>query len=71
MPKTPRPPKGVVPAKVGTVPYVVVFDRRGCWKVGARVRIRYGPGGVMSGFKNFPWRTGILDQLDPIFITLF
>lgn len=66
----PKPPKGIVPAKIGTIPSLAVFDRRCCWKVGARVRFRYGSGGLKSGFRNFPWTTGILDKLDPIFITL-
>lgn len=53
-----RPPKGWVPAKIGTVPMVVLFDGHCNFTVGHSVRWREEIGGK--------WCKGVLDNLDPI-----
>lgn len=56
-----RPPKGRVPAKVGTIPMTVTFDRRTNFEVGCRVKWKELVGGK--------WQRGILTNVDPIRIT--
>lgn len=55
--------KGAEPAKVGTVPMLIIRDSRTPLKVGAVIRFR----NAMHGSK---WERGIVDRLDPrLFIT--
>lgn len=58
-----RPPKGEVGCKVGTIPSLVVFDRRRRFEIGEKIRFR----DATHGSK---WRQGILDNKDPIRISL-
>lgn len=55
-------PLGEVYAKVGTMPALVIFDRRGVFEIGRKIRFK----DHIHGSK---WETGILDNLDPIRIS--
>ncbi len=58
-----KPPSKVVGCKVGTMPALVVFDRRCRFEVGCKVRLRYSGHGEK-------WFHGILRNIDPIRIDL-
>ena len=61
--KSMKPPKGEVPCKVGTQPWIVIFDRRCCFEVGQKVRMRKAGHG-----EKWFWVT--LDNIEPIRVTL-
>ena len=61
-------PTGPVRAKVGTQPWMVVFDRRGKLRLDARVRFKeWHPRHGTSGQKS---HTGTITCIDPIKLSL-
>jgi hypothetical protein len=55
----PRPPSGTQPCKVGTIPSLVVFDKRGHFEIGRKIRLRFAGHGEK-------WFDGILRNIEPI-----
>ena len=58
-----RPPRFAVGCKVGTMPAVVIFDRRCRYEVGRKVRLRYWGHGEK-------WFHGTIRNIDPIRVDL-
>ena len=56
-----KPPWGHVPAKIGSVPMVVIFDKRYSFEEGKKIRYRRCECGSKWGF-------GIVKSVDPIMI---
>lgn len=54
-----KPPAGACGAKIGTVPMVVRFDRRGTFEIGKKIRWR----DARPGYR---WEGGILENIEPI-----
>ena len=54
-----KPPKGATGAKVGTVPMLVVFDRRQTFEIGRKIKWKDARHGSR-------WESGILESIHPI-----
>lgn len=64
MRKSRRYPEGTLAAKVGTMPALIVVDRRCCMRVGRRIRFR-------EAARGSKWQTGIVTAVDPLRIDRF